>query len=151
MTDTGFYHLTRFDLDEALPRLLARAYQGGHRCLVRFSRRDVLDRLNERLWSFDPDAFLPHGGPGDGHRDRQPIYLSTDGDNPNRADILVLVDGAAPGPDADGFSRCLILFDGKDAEAVAAARGWWTDLKARGHQLTYWQQTDRGGWQKKAG
>ncbi len=33
--------------------------------------------------------------------------------------------------------------------AVAAARLRWTAAKAAGHQVTYWQQGERG-WQKKA-
>jgi DNA polymerase-3 subunit chi len=33
---------------------------------------------------------------------------------------------------------------------VYAARDRWKAYKAAGHALTYWQQTDRGGWEKKA-
>jgi DNA polymerase-3 subunit chi len=41
------------------------------------------------------------------------------------------------------------MFDGNDPAAVAAARDRWRAAKAAGHALTYWQQTDRGGWAKK--
>jgi DNA polymerase-3 subunit chi len=47
------------------------------------------------------------------------------------------------------YGRCLDIFDGNDDMAVAAARRRWTEAKAAGHSLTYWQQTDRG-WEKKA-
>jgi len=36
-----------------------------------------------------------------------------------------------------------------DESAVAAARRRWSAAKAAGHQLVYWQQTERG-WEKKA-
>jgi DNA polymerase-3 subunit chi len=42
------------------------------------------------------------------------------------------------------------MFDGNDYEAVTSARARWKTYKAAGHDLTYWQQTDRGGWEKKA-
>ena len=42
-----------------------------------------------------------------------------------------------------------MLFDGNDATALAAARILWTDLKEAGHDLTYWQQSDQGRWEKK--
>ena len=35
-------------------------------------------------------------------------------------------------------------------EQVAAARERWRDYKAAGHPLTYWQQGETGGWEKKA-
>ncbi|MCH7943651.1 MAG: DNA polymerase III subunit chi, partial [Proteobacteria bacterium] len=62
--------------------------------------------------------------------------------------LLVLTDGVAPAF-IDAFERCLDLFDGNDGQAVEAARGRWTRLKEAGHDLTYWQQTGQGGWQKK--
>ena len=44
----------------------------------------------------------------------------------------------------------LDLFDGNSQEAVGAARERWTAAKDQGHELHYWQQTDRGGWEEKA-
>ena len=35
MAEVGFYHLTRSPLEEALPRLLEKAYATGQRALVR--------------------------------------------------------------------------------------------------------------------
>jgi len=41
------------------------------------------------------------------------------------------------------------LFDGRDEDAVTSARARWKALKDEGHDLTYWQQGERG-WEKKA-
>jgi DNA polymerase-3 subunit chi len=43
----------------------------------------------------------------------------------------------------------MLLFDGNDAEALAAARAQWSALKAGGHALSYWQQNDDGRWEKR--
>ena len=64
------------------------------------------------------------------------------------ATLLALTDGVEPAF-LDGFERCLDLFDGNDSQAVEAARGRWKRLKDAGHDLTYWQQTAQGGWEKK--
>ncbi|MEE8273093.1 MAG: DNA polymerase III subunit chi, partial [Alphaproteobacteria bacterium] len=64
------------------------------------------------------------------------------------ATLLVCADGVEPAF-LDKFERCLDVFDGNDSEAVAAARARWTRLKEAGHDLTYWQQTAAGGWEKK--
>jgi DNA polymerase-3 subunit chi len=46
------------------------------------------------------------------------------------------------------FDRVFDLFDGRDDEAVAAARVRYRQRRDSGHSLTYWQQTARG-WDKK--
>ncbi len=48
------------------------------------------------------------------------------------------------------FERCFDLFDGNDEDALAAARHRWKERKESGHAVTYWQQNDKGGWEKKA-
>ena len=66
--------------------------------------------------------------------------------------VLFLTDGATSGAGdggLEGFERCAVLFDGNDEAALAAARAQWAGLKDAGHDLTYWQQTDEGRWEKR--
>lgn len=149
MAEVGFYHLTRSRLEEALPRLLEKAYAAGQRAIVRVGDEERLELLNRALWTYAADSFLPHGSRADGNAERQPIYLTTSEENPNGATLLLLVDGAAA-PDLAAFTRCLDLFDGGDPEAVERARARWREALAQGHRCVYWQQTERGGWTKAA-
>ncbi|MCC7275003.1 MAG: DNA polymerase III subunit chi [Alphaproteobacteria bacterium] len=148
MTDIGFYHLTRTPLERALPKLLEKAAATGRRAVVMAGSPERVEALDALLWTYDPGSFLPHGSARDGNAADQPIWLTTADENPNGADILVLVDGMTS-PHLAGFARCLDLFDGNDPEAVAAARERWRAAKDAGHTLTYWQQTEQGGWQAK--
>jgi DNA polymerase III subunit chi len=148
-TEFGFYHLTRSGLDGALPRLLEKAHAQGKRVLLRCPDAERLDQLDRLLWTYRNDSFLPHGSAADGHGERQPIWLTTGLDRPNGAQVLVIVDGA-PAEDADQFERVLELFDGRDADAVAAARERWRWAESRGMSRVYWQQSERGGWQRAA-
>ena len=96
------------------------------------------------------DAWLaPRALAEDGPAAEQPIYLTTEDENPNGAQVLALVDGVEVAS-LEAFERVLDLFDGDDADAVQAARRRWKTLKEAGHDLTYWQQTEQGGWAKKA-
>jgi len=149
VTEVGFYHLTRSALEEALPRLLEKAYAAGQRALVRVGDAERVELLNRVLWTFERASFLPHGARADGHAERQPIYLTAGEENPNGARLLFLVDGAVA-PDLAAFDRCLDLFDGGDPEAVERARGRWREAVAQGHRCVYWQQGERGGWVKAA-
>jgi DNA polymerase-3 subunit chi len=148
MTDIGFYHLTRTPLERALPKLLEKVIGANKRALVRAGSKERVKFLNAALWTYDPASFLPHGTAREGEAAEQPIWLTEEGDRPNNAEILVLTDNATAG-DIDEFERCLEMFDGRDEEAVAAARIRWRGYSDNGHNLTYWQQTDQGGWAKK--
>jgi len=149
LSEYGFYHLTRSSLDQALPRLLEKALESGKRVVLRTTEPERLDQLDRLLWTYRPDSFLPHGSAADGHGALQPIWLTTGMDRPNEATILVVVDGAAA-DDARGFERVLELFDGRDPEAVQAARQRWRWAEGEGMERVYWQQDERGRWQRAA-
>jgi len=143
----GFYHLTRSRPEEALPRLLEKVLAAGHRAVVRVADGEQLELLNRALWTYRRDSFLPHGTRADGFADRQPVYLTTGLENPNGARVLVVVGGASS-EGMEDYDRCLELFDGDDPEQVATARRRWRAAREAGHELVYWQQNARGGWQR---
>ena len=149
MTEIGFYHLTRTPLERALPALLEKALAAGMRAVVMAGSEERIEALNQLLWSYEERSFLPHGSKRDGRPERQPVWLTTEDENPNGADCLVLTDGAVA-TRVGAFRRCLDLFDGQDPDAVEAARLRWKDWKAAGHELSYWQQDESGRWQRKA-
>lgn len=149
MTQIGFYHLTRFTLEQALPKLLEKAYGSNLRTHVMAGSAERVEYLNNFLWAYRDDSFLPHGSAADGEGGLQPIFLGTDEIAPNDATVLVVCDGANP-QDVGQFSRVLDVFDGNDPNAVAKARERWRDWKNAGHQLVYYQQTEQGGWVEKA-
>jgi DNA polymerase-3 subunit chi len=147
MTDIQFYHLTATPLERALPRLLEKALAAGYRSLVVCGSEERAEVLDTVLWTYDGGSFLPHGTAKTGEADAQPVYLvpAVEG-NPNRADLLAITDGSSP--ECSGYKRVLDMFDGADAEAVAAARARWSAYKAQGHTLSYLRQNENGGWEK---
>ncbi|MDA0367533.1 MAG: DNA polymerase III subunit chi [Proteobacteria bacterium] len=147
MTEVSFYHLQRMPLDQALPKLLERALERGMHAVVLAGSKERIDHLNDVLWTYDPGSFLPHGVADDGAPDRQPIFLTTEEENPNGAGILCLVDGGQPAF-LGSFQRVLDLFDGNDEAAVLAARERWKAARTAGFEVTYWKQSDAGRWEK---
>ncbi len=59
-----------------------------------------------------------------------------------------LVDGAPVPKDAGDYQRIVLIFDGEDPDAVAAARERWSEAKAKGFEATYWQADEQGRWQR---
>ena len=150
MTEIRFYHLTRRPLEDTLPVMLQRTVDRDRRRAVVMARSDErVEALNVHLWTHSDRGFLPHGSRVDGFAEAQPIWLTTDDENPNGAEVLFLTDGAGSARIAD-YALVCELFDGNDEGAVSAARQRWLAYKEAGHALTYWQQTERGGWEEKA-
>lgn len=147
--EVWFYHLEQATLDRVLPELLEKTLAKGWRAIVRAPSQERIEHLDGWLWAWKDDSFLPHGTAAEPDADRQPILLTTDMGNPNAAQALFIVDGAECGP-LDGFERCILLFDGRDDEALAEARKRWKAFTAAGQPASYWRQTERGAWEKKA-
>lgn len=150
MTEVLFYHLERASLEAVLPGLLERTLERGWKAVVRCGSREAVARLDEVLWIYNDESFLPHSASADRAAD-QPVFLTDSAEVPNGADLLFLVDNATADAGAvKSFVRCVTIFDGGDEKAVAAARSFWKDVKAAGHDATYWKQSQQGRWEKQA-
>ena len=148
-TEVLFYHLERQTLDQVLPQLLEKSLERDWRAVVQASSDERVAALNSHLWTYEDNSFLPHGSKAEGVAEEQPVWLTTEAENPNEAQVLFLVDGAIR-EDISGFLRCVYMFDGTDESAVARAREVWKKMQADGFATTYWQQSSDGNWEKKA-
>ena len=150
MTEVLFYHLQGQKLEGVLPALLEKSLERGWRVVVQGASEERIDALDAHLWTWRDDGFLPHGTWREPEAAAQPVLLTVNDGNPNAANVRFLIEGAAIPADAEAYQRIVLLFDGDDEDAVAAARGHWTEAKAKGFDATYWQPDDRGRWVKKA-
>ena len=146
MSETWFYHLERSALEPVLADLLERTLKRGWKAVVRSPDPQRLVQLDEALWTFRDDSFLPHGRADEPMAERQPILLSTSDEPVNGANALFLIDGAELGVLA-GYERRLYLFDGRDEAQLLRARERWREARGSGAAVSYWRQTDRG-WEK---
>jgi DNA polymerase-3 subunit chi len=148
MTEMLFYQLQRQPIERVLPNLLERSIGRGWRVVVQASSEERIDALDGHLWTFSDDSFLPHGTWRDSEAAEQPVLLTIHEHNPNSATVRFLIDGAPVPGDAHAYERIVVLFDGEDPEAVAAARARWSAGKAQGFTVTYWQPDPEGRWKR---
>ncbi|MCP8940270.1 DNA polymerase III subunit chi [Alsobacter sp. SYSU M60028] len=145
-----FYHLERRPLEAVLPQLVEKSLERGWRVVVQASTQERLGALDDLLWTWSDDSFIPHAPDREPEADREPVVLTLTDRNPNEAQIRFLVEGAPLPTDARGYARIVLLFDGTDDEAVAGARRTWRSVREAGYAATYWQQSEAGRWEKKA-
>jgi DNA polymerase III subunit chi len=148
MTEVLFYHLEHQPLERALPALVERTLERNWRAVIEVGSEERLEALDTLLWTYREESFLPHGTRRDGNPQQQPVFLTSSQDNPNGATVRFLLDGAQLA-DVTSYVRVVYVFDGRDASAVERAREEWRRVKAAGCEVTYWQQSPEGRWQKK--
>jgi DNA polymerase-3 subunit chi len=149
MTEILFYHLQNMSIENVLPPLLEKSLERGWRVVVQAGSEERADALDAHLWTYSDDSFLPHGTWREGDAAAQPVVLTVNDDNPNSSSVRFLVDGAPLPVDCSAYERVVLIFNGDDDDARQAARAAWTDSKARGFDLTYWQADERGRWQRR--
>lgn len=146
----SFYHLTRTSLEKTLPKLLEKILQRDGRAVI-LTASSKVPALNDSLWTFRPDGFLPHGTKNDGgDPEDYPLWLTDILENPNKSQYLV-VDGDADFPFTADFSHVFYLFDSQQGDQLEKARTLWRTLKKEAtHTLTYWKQDLQGAWVKES-
>jgi DNA polymerase-3 subunit chi len=150
VTEILFYHLQRQPIERVLPVLIEKSLERGWRVVVQSASEERLDALDAHLWTYRDESFLPHGTWREADASVQPVLLTVNADNPNLAAVRFLLDGADFPADVQSYERIVLIFDGADPDAVAAARERWGEGKARGLDVTYWQPDAQGRWQRMA-
>ena len=143
-----FYHLEASTIEGVLPGLLEKTRQKGWRALVKLPEGQ-LKEMDDYLWTYKDDSFLPHGRDDEPLVDQQPITLSASAKMAAGYDAVFLLGGAEL-DDMTGAQRAMIMINGRSQEDVQRERARWKVLKDTGAVLSYYQQNDRGGWEKKA-
>ena len=152
MPEIWFYQLQRRRLEQVLPNLLERTLQRGWRAVVQAKTPERLAALDDLLWTYADDSFLPHGcAGGGGDAELQPVWLTLGPENPNGAQIRFLVEGVGAEAYAESdYARVILLFDGRDEGFLTEARAQWKILRQRNAKLSYWAETEEGGWSQQA-
>ncbi|HEX8302234.1 DNA polymerase III subunit chi [Sphingomonas sp.] len=142
-----FYHLTHTPLERVLPQIAEKVLESGRRLLVVAGDAEARGKLDQLLWSYRPESFLPHGlapGPDDA---RQPVLIADTCEAANGARNIALADGVWR-DEALAFDRAFHFFD---EDAIAEARAAWKALADRdGVERRYWKQDENGRWEKAA-
>ncbi|HEY6545502.1 MAG TPA: DNA polymerase III subunit chi [Dokdonella sp.] len=112
--------------------LVKKAYTAEQPTLVLARSRDQAEQLDEKLWEFDEESFIPHQVVGDADDDAITAVLIVPPDlqTPDRPLVINLRDECAPGL----FERVLEVIPADDAER-AGSRERWKTYKAAGFEV----------------
>ena len=132
MPSADFYLIAkpRFAADPLLLvcHLAKKAFAAQQPTLILARSREEAERLDEKLWEFDDDAFIPHqiAGEGDDDAITAVLIVPPDVDTPDRALVINLRDACAPGL----FERVLEVVPADEAERLGSRQRWKTYRQA---------------------
>ena len=114
-------------------RLLDKAYQQKAQALVLCPDQGTAEQMDELLWTYKDDSFIPHNLIGDGPNKAPPIQIAWDGIPGHHRNILLQCTPALP----EGFERFKrLLFVVVNDEALRAdARAIYKQLREAGATL----------------
>ena len=111
--------------------LARKAHDAGQWTLVLARDQAQAEALDDLLWAFDEDAYVPHQLAGDEEDDLAPVLIATPAmDVPMRPLLINLRDDAV----GDGFERVLEVVPA-DESARGPLRERWKAYKARGFEV----------------
>ena len=134
MTRVGFYVVQNSDAGARLAiaaRLTEKAFGQGLRVYINADSEAQARQLDELLWSFRPDSFLPHGVTGEEHAEK--IAIGWGQEPANHDELLINLQLTIP-PFFSRFHRVAEVVT-QDPASLAALRASWTFYKERGYQL----------------
>ena len=119
-------------------RLVETVWQRGHRVLVLAASDTAARRLDDLLWTFRDESFVPHRRVGAEDRGApapvgEPVVVSTPGAWSGELDVLVNLTPSVP-EEADRAARIVEIVPAGDG-ARAAGRERYRDYRSRGFEL----------------
>ena len=144
MTSVNFYESSADSAIRAACKLLDKVYLAGYRAVVRTADNESMHIIDKELWTFAQKSFIPHATCIDPHPELQPVYITTNEENPNQADICVLV-GTVSGI-FNKFDKTLVIFDAKDLDTSAKAQDCYNKLNLPSNVVNYYTQNTKGAW-----
>lgn len=150
MTQIIFYNTAPLQVEKTLFALLEKSLEKGNKSLLLFKDKEKCLSINEQLWTYKQNSFLPHISEDDQIYDNidVPVYLSTKNENPFKAELLFSIDGFLP-DNIDHFERVIIIIDVNDELLNEKYKNYYLDINKNFEDIVFYKSDDNGKWIEK--
>ena len=150
MTQIIFYSTAPLQVEKTLFALLEKSLEKGNKSLLLFKDKEKCLSINEQLWTYKQNSFLPHISEDDQIYDNidVPVYLSTKNENPFKAELLFSIDGFLP-DNIDQFERVIIIIDVNDELLNEKYKNYYLDINKNFEDIVSYKSDDNGKWIEK--
>nr|CRH06616.1 putative DNA polymerase III, chi subunit [Candidatus Magnetococcus massalia] len=141
-----FYQLATDTRERALLKIVHKVYGLKMRCCLVAESAEQAKWVDDHLWRYPPDSFLPHGMAHEEMATEQPILISDQPQDSNGATVVVML-GSQPLEKLEQFDM-LVDFVPSDDESRRGSRLRYKHYLDAGCTMEYWIQDAKGGWAK---
>jgi DNA polymerase-3 subunit chi len=122
------------DRDRFACRLIEKVYKQNRRIFIYVSNEQAANALDELLWTYRDDSFLPHHIQGEGPNPPPPIQIGFNTPPAGERDILLNLSNSVP-EFFTRFSRVLEIVP-NDPTAKEILRKLYREYRAKGFEIT---------------
>lgn len=143
-----FYELSIRPLELIAPKIVEKLYLQGERCLIYQSDLNVIKQLDDKLWTFGKNSFIPHSSVLQKDLDPKdhPVHISNSFVNENQATCLVFLNHfeevVIPKIDKYYYIFEMDQINNNDLNLLK------TRLSTQNRTIIYWKESPDGGWVK---
>tara|TARA_B100000674_G_scaffold373234_1_gene315725 strand:- start:368 stop:832 length:465 start_codon:yes stop_codon:yes gene_type:complete len=150
VTQIIFYSTAPLQVEKTLFALLEKSLEKGNKSLLLFRDKEKCLSINEQLWTYKQNSFLPHISEDDQIYDDIdiPVYLSTKNENPFKAELLFSIDGYLP-DNIQHFERVIIIIDVNDEILNEKYKNYYLDINKNFEDIVFYKSDDNGKWIEK--
>jgi len=137
MTRISFYILKgseAYDRQVFACRLIEKAYKQGHHIYIHTDNTEQAEQVNQTLWSFRADSFVPHQLMDGENTEHCPVLIGSNTKPPRLMDLLINLSTEQP----DFFSQFerVAEFINDDQQLKIMGRERYRFYQQRGYELT---------------
>lgn len=116
------------DALSAAARLAAYHHDQGRRVLIQAMDQAEAKKMDERLWTYESNSFVPHAVAGGPDQGQEPVLIDYEPGNPNQAEVLILLHptGAAISQD---FNLVILLIPREEGPELKSCRDLYAKLR----------------------
>ena len=147
MTQIIFYSSAPLQVENTLFALIEKSIEKGYKSLLLFLDKEKCSMIDEKLWTYKQNSFLPHLS-----EDEEisaeidiPIYLTTKNENPYEAELLFSIDGFLP-DNINNFERVIIIIDTNDKILLEKYKKYYLDINKDFEDIVFYKSDDNGKW-----
>tara|TARA_A100000164_G_scaffold295046_1_gene268949 strand:- start:33 stop:497 length:465 start_codon:yes stop_codon:yes gene_type:complete len=150
VTQIIFYNTAPLQVENTLFNLIEKSIENGYKSLLLFNDKDKCSAIDEKLWTYKQNSFLPHSSENEKISDEIdiPIYLSTKNENPYKAELLFSIDGFLP-DNINNFERVIIIVDVNNKILLEEYKKYYLDINDDFEDIVFYKSDDNGKWTEK--
>ena len=134
-----FYNASHRDVVADIAWLTENIFKKNNRIIIFCTDQETAELVDEFLWSYRDDSFIPHSLKKYGEASHNPILVTTDLDEGYDHNVLLAFNGVLiKKNDWQRFAKIYYFFDDQDIKEKENARSMWKIFSSLDVDCKYW-------------